>query len=144
MPSVGRHRSYAPALYNKKSNDHPTLKPSSNAKTSNHPPSGHPDHPKWKQSLNLLIISPWFQLFLGAHESQKEVSRNNLGKGWRAKRGRAPHYSSARTTVLLPLTYIRDHLTIPFKKGKTSKPIMCSEISLLLDHLSQISQMVSI
>lgn len=60
------------------------------------------------------------------------------------KTGRAPHYSSAGTAVLPPVIYIRVLLTIPFKKGKTSKPLTYSEISVLLDHPSQINHMVSI
>lgn len=78
VPSVGTLRPHASALYNAKSNDHPILRLTSNATSSIRPP--------W--SLQLEAISPLTHhlaivssVFLGAHESQKEVSRNSLVKG---------------------------------------------------------------
>lgn len=101
------------------------------------PPSGQPLPPSQKQSLCLLITLPRFQLcFLEPRRVRKEFKKllDERLEGWKGSRRAA--FSPVRNIGVL--------LTIPFKKGKTLKPQLYNEISILLGHQSLITQMASV
>ena len=86
-----------------------------------------------------MLTLPWFQLcFLEPRRVRKEF------KKLLDERLEGPEKKGSRRAAFSPVRNIGVLLTIPFKKGKTLKPQMYNEISVLLGHQSVITQMASV